>query len=249
LHLTPRVGDGMPAHTGAPPRQEDFLLGDLCGVRYRSETQEKFSYIAPQPGYDALLPECSVKYPLALDEGQMVVAAMPGAQIMGKIILPYSDPGDIDHFSSIHSNPPGIITDHPALVFHSYGKGKVIYSTASLESAEFSRPIFINLLKQLQLPFSFEADAPGCVEVTLFHQADKRRYIISLLNFQKDLPNLPVDGIKVRLRLSGKTPEKLYLCPEEKILPYTYADEIEFAAPRLETFQMFSLEYTGISDQ
>lgn len=225
-------------------RQPDFRLSDVFGVQYRGETPEKFTYVAPTPGHEALAPECSVSYPLALDEGQVVVRAAEGAQILGTIVLPYSDPTDIDHFSSIHSNPPGVPTDHPALVYHRYGKGQVIYASASLESSEFARPIFINLLQQFNLPFSFAAEAPGCVEATLFHQPDRQRFILSLLNFQKELPNIPVEGIQVRLRLNGKTPGQLYLCSGDEPLPYQVTGNgIEFVAPRLETFQMIALSY------
>ena len=89
------------------------------------------------------------------------------------------------------------------------------------------------------------ADAPASVEVTLFQQADQNRLIINLLNFQKDLPNIPVDGIKVRVRVPGMTPGELALLPEGSEVIYSYwTDVVEFESPRLETFCMFSLEYT-----
>ena len=34
--------------------------------------------------------------------------------------------------------------------------------------------------------------------MTVFHQPDRHRYLLSLVNFQKDLPNIPVEGIDVR---------------------------------------------------
>jgi hypothetical protein len=231
--------------TEAGQRQADFMLTDVMGVHYQGETKEKFTYSAPQPGFEALMPEFSQKYPLGLEESQVLVSAQPGAQIMAKITLPYTDPADFTRFSSIHSNPPGIPTDYPSLVMNSYGKGKVIYSAASLEGVEYARSIFINLLNLFQQPYSFEADAPASVEVTLFQQADHNRFIINLLNFQKDLPNIPVDGIKVRVRVAGLTPGMLALLPDGEEMSYSYAgDIVEFESPRLETFRMFSLEYS-----
>ena len=41
-------------------------------------------------------------------------------------------------------------------------------------------------------PFSFEVDAPAAVEVTLFHQPDKRRFIVNLVNEQEEAPPIPV---------------------------------------------------------
>ena len=244
------VSKGAALVTADGVRQPDFLLSDVFGVHYRGETAENFTYIAPAPGFEGILPECSLKYPLALDESQVVVEAVQDAQALATIVLPYSHPADLDHFSSIHSNPPGRPTGHPALVYHRCGKGQVIYAAASLESAEFSRPVFIHLLKHFGLPFSFEVEAPGCVEMTLFHQAEKQRYIISLLNFQKELPNIPVEGIKVSLRLEGKTPQQLRLCPEGQALDYEWKDgQIEFTAPRLETLRVFELSYSRLANK
>ena len=36
--------------------------------------------------------------------------------------------------------------------------------------------------------------------MTVFHQPDRHRYLLSLVNFQKDLPNIPIEGIAVRMR-------------------------------------------------
>jgi beta-galactosidase GanA len=238
------VSKGASLLTETGRRQPDFMLGDVFGVRYQGETQEKFTYAAPEAGFDSLMPEFSKKYPLGLEESQVIVSTRDNARVLAKIVLPYTDPADITRFASIHSNPPGIPTNYPSLVMHSYGKGNVIYSAASLEGAEYARSIFINILKLFQQPYSFEADAPASVEVTLFQQADQNRLIINLLNFQKDLPNIPVDGIKVRVRVTGMTPSELALLPEGPEMMYSYWDDVvEFESPRLETFHMFSLEY------
>ncbi len=238
------VSRGASLLTETGQRQSDFMLGDVFGVSYRGETGEKFTYAAPEAGFELLMPEFSKKYPLGLEESQLMVSPQDHTQVMARIVLPFTDPADFTRFASIHSNPPGIPTNDPSLTMHSYGKGKVIYSAASLEGAEYARPIFINLLALFQQPYAFEADAPASVEVTLFQQADRKRFIINLLNFQKDLPNIPVDGIKVRLRVAGMTPGKMALLPEESEMMYSYWENVvEFESPCLETFRMFSLEY------
>ena len=238
------VSKGASLVTEKGNRQPDFLLSDLFGVSYQGETKEKFTFVAPIAGGEAIMPEYSIKYPLGLEEGQLIVSAREDAQVLAKIVLPYTDPTDIDHFSSIHSNPPGVETDYPALVKHAYGKGQVIYSTSSLESAWYAQGIFVAILRLFQQPFTFEADAPGSVEVTLFTQPEKQRIIINLLNFQKDLPNIPIEGVKVRIRMAGKKPGLLELLPEKTRIDYEFNNDIvEFKAPKLETFAMFALEY------
>lgn len=226
-------------------RQDNFMLSEVFGVDYLGETQEKFTYLAPEDEFNTLMPYYSKRYPLGIEDGQVRVIAGENTRVLAKITLPFTDPADARQFSSIHSNPPGIATDTPGLVMHPYGEGTAIYSSASLESADYARSIFTNTLGLFQQPYSFEADSPGCVEITLFHQAEKRRLVICLLNFQKDLPNLPVDGVTVRVRLLGMVPGQLKLVPEESQVAYRYrGDVLEFESPRLETLRMFVLEYS-----
>ncbi len=225
-------------------RHPDFLLADVFGVNYQRMTVGNHTYLAPETGFENLMPEFDQIYPLELDQSQAIVQVDGDAQVLAKIVLPYTDPADIHHFSSIHCNPPGIPTDYPALVWHSYGKGKVLYSSSSLEGEPFPGQVFINLLAHFEQPFTFQADAPSSVEVTLFDQPLNHRKIINLLNFQKDLPNIPIDGIRVRVRLTDATPLALTLLPGNTSIDYSFQEGIiEFTAPRLETFAMFSLRY------
>jgi hypothetical protein len=174
----------------------------------------------------------------------MVVEAQPDAQVLAEIVLPYTDPADPLRFASIHNNPPGRYTDHPAVVFHRFGEGQCVYVAGDLESADPHRDLFIHLIRFLSGPFSFAADAPKCVEVTLFHQAEPQRYLLSLVNFQKELPNVPVEGIRVRVRRDHRTPQRLLVLPQEEKWGFeVQGNYVEFTAPRLETLLMLALEY------
>ncbi|MFH0797301.1 MAG: beta-galactosidase trimerization domain-containing protein [Candidatus Omnitrophota bacterium] len=243
-------------------RQKDFLLADLFGVSYAGETKERFTYIAPAEGSQDLFADFSQKfadfsqkYPVGLDSYQMKVKALPGAKVLGYLVLPYTNPADTTRFASIHSNPPGVQTDQPAVVFNKFGKGKVLYAAGEIESSELDihRDIFSRFLKLLVSSYSLEAEAPKSVEVTTFHQRKKRRYLINLLNFQKELPNIPVAGIKISLKLKspsipllqrGRRGIRLVVLPDEKILKYKLTDGyVEFGVPKLNTFMMLALDY------
>ncbi len=226
-------------------RQKDFLLADVFGCSFVGETEESKTFISPSPGKAAdLFGGYTSKYPAMLDDAQLIVKSTGTSQVLATLVLPYTNPSDTSKFASIHSNPPGIPTHHPAVLMNQFGKGKVIYATGDIENNEIAREIFIQLLKQLFDRFKVEANAPVSVEVTTFDQPDKKRYLISLINFQKDLPNIPVDNIKLRVRLDGKVAKRLLLLPEEKPLPYEKnLDVVELSVPRLETFHMLSLEY------
>ena len=94
-------------------------------------------------------------------------------------------------------------------------------------------------------PVMFEADAPKCVEVTVFGQPDKRRSIISIVNFQEQLPNLPVHGVKVRVKLDGESPVRLLALPDEEEHPYKVeGGYVEFTVPVLQDFAIYAL-YTA----
>ena len=53
--------------------------------------------------------------------------------VLGTLKTPYTDPGDRRTFASIHSNPPGILTDYPSIMERSFGKGKVIWLAIPFE--------------------------------------------------------------------------------------------------------------------
>jgi len=94
-------------------------------------------------------------------------------------------------------------------------------------------------------PFSFEASAPGCAEVVVFHKPDERRYLINVVNFQSEIgaPNIPVNGIKLRVRVKGR-PKKMLSQPEGKDVPFRQDGEYVVAkVPRLQTFRMLTLDY------
>ncbi|MDD5707904.1 MAG: hypothetical protein PHR35_18455, partial [Kiritimatiellae bacterium] len=64
------------------------------------------------------------------------------------------------------------------------------------------------------------------------------------LNFQKDLPNIPVEGIQVRLWLNGKKVRSVMTLPEQEPVSHTIdADHLLFAAPKLTTLIMFAVDF------
>lgn len=90
----------------------------------------------------------------------------------------------------------------------------------------------------------FDADAPPVVEVVLFHQLERRRFLVNLPNSQQEPPNVPVDGVCVRVRTGERRVRRVLVLPEEMELRHTRSgDYVEFTAPRIETFRMVAMEY------
>lgn len=229
-------------------KREDFGLSEPLGISYLGETKEKYTYIAPTEEGTNFLPRLSPKYPLSVHSSQIMVRTKGLTRVLATITLPYTDPSDPDYFSSIHSNPPGVSTEYPSVTLNEYGKGKVLYVAADLETMGFEvhRKIFTSLVRMLSpKPFSFEVDAPKPVEVTLFRQEDKNRDLISLLNFQTELPNIPVKEIRLRVKHDRRrNPKRLLLLPEERDIAFEVRDGcVEFVVSELGTFSMLALEY------
>ena len=225
-------------------RQEDFLLADVFGLSYEGETEENYTYIAPTEDFEEHFAGYSRKYPLGLGSSQLRVAAKSGARVLGTLTMPYTDPADPSRYASIHSNPPGIATSDPAVVLHRFGKGKVLYVAGEIESSELYADIVANFIRMLGGDFCFEAQAPQSVEVTAFRQAENNRIVVNLVNFPKDLPSSPVDGIKMKLNIGGREVKRVVLLPDGTAVDHESAGgRVSFEVPRMETFAMLAVDF------
>jgi hypothetical protein len=226
-------------------RQPDFMLADVFGASCDGRTDEDYTYIAPVGRGAALLPDYSAQYPLGLWSTQVKLRAQPESETLGLAALPYSLPREPRRFASIHSNPPGEVTDRPALVLNRYGKGLVIYAAMPIETNPAYDGIVAGLLRFLAArPFTVEAAAPRAVEITAFHQGRRKRYLVNLLNFQEQLPNIPARGIAVTLRTGRRKVRRVLKLPQEKPLPFRAANgSVTFTVPRLDNFVMAAVEY------
>ena len=81
------------------------------------------------------------------------------------------------------------------------------------------------------------------VEATLFHQADRNRYVLNLVNFQHTLPNVPVEGIEVRLRLQRRVQSVQALPSGRALRLRRKGNAVSFTAPRLDTLLMLAVNH------
>jgi len=228
---------------GEKGKRSDFLLSDVIGVSCKGETKEGVTYISPAQENPSLFGDITSQSPLLLFHQQIIAEPLNKEEVLAKITLPYTDPADRTRCVSIHSNPPGVETEHPAIVWRKFGNGEVIWVAGPLEMVgeERHREFFLRLIRSLVGEgFSFEVDAPKAVEMTMFKQEDG--YIINLLNFQSELPNIPVFDMKVRIKKDGKAFKKALILPEEVDLPIKEKEGFwEIEVPRLDTFLMIKI--------
>lgn len=223
--------------------RKDFGLADVFGVTLKSPSWTAWPhYVAPVGDDASLFGDFSPNYPAFARTTGQEVAVRPGsgARVLATTTLVWPAP-DATRFSSIHSNPPWQATERPEIVLNTFGRGRAIYCASPIETVDSLSATIVRLVRRLEDRLSFEADAPSAVELTLFHQPERHRYRLSLVNFQKDLPNIPVVDIPVRLRLPAKVVRVVQL-PGDRAIEHTEADGVvRFTAPRLETLAMFAV--------
>ncbi|MBK9138494.1 MAG: beta-galactosidase [Verrucomicrobia bacterium] len=215
--------------------QPDFMLGDVFGVSLvKADWGDRDHYVAPTDAGQADFADWDQKYPAYVRGPMMDARARPGATVLATRTLPWPAP-DARSFSSIHSNPPWIATDQPEVVWNEFGSGRAIYSASALEEVETLHESVGRLLRRLCGAPTCEVVAHPAVEVTLFHQPDRRRYVLSLVNFQKDLPNSPLVNVPVTLRVTGRVGRVEWLPSGRRLSFRAGPDGARFVVPRLET--------------
>ncbi len=222
-------------------QQDNFMLADVFGVSLvKADWSPRRHYISPTASGQQFFAEYDAKYPAFCEGYGFEVRAHEGVEVLATTTLPWPR-DDSSRFSSIHSDPPWKPTDLPEIVSHRFGAGHVIYGSSLIENLDTLRETYIRLLHYLEDTYRFEATAPSSVEVTMFHQPDRQRYTVSLVNFQDPLPNIPIDGIEVRIRIPETVKQVTQLPGEQEIRFTKRADEVVFRSPRLETLAMFAV--------
>jgi hypothetical protein len=177
---------------------------------------------------------------------------LPGAEALATITLPFAPPAQGrpigSRFGAIHSNPPALTpgTD-PGIVWNIYGKGKTVWVAAAIESsneAVNARLVSALLKRVLPGPYHFEADTHPSVEMTLFHQAEKKRLLAGLLTMQQQLPPFPV-AATVRVQVpSGRKITAVAHLPERRPLKFKAAGPyVQFDLEPFNALSMALIEY------
>ena len=158
--------------------------------------------------------------------------------MLARIKLPYTIQ-NTPRYASIHSNPPGVMTDWPAVVRRRVGRGEVIWSAQPIEKER--QAVYGETLCHLLALMGFESrlhtGAPRIVELTAFEDENAVRVNIARLNsdFEGALP-----AFSVSLRC-GDIREVVRL-PEGERVPFERdGDETRFTARALDLFDMYEL--------
>jgi hypothetical protein len=180
------------------PRLAELLGVEFAGVCEQPQTVESFTYMEPTEAGKALFEGFSALAPLSVPMPQYRVQVRDDAEttVLATLTLPYTVP-NTPEFAAIHSNPPGIHTDSPAVLERAVGRGRIFYAAAPIEMNRpyMSRQAVARIFDHLVGERRFYSDAPKMVE-TLGWEKDGALYI-ALLNEQEEPPIVPVHDITI----------------------------------------------------
>jgi hypothetical protein len=231
----------------APP-----LIEEIFRIKYENYSEQTVTYVSPtEEGLPTFRGEYTKQYPLAMFEPQPLYSGKAAGKVLGTITLPYTIPNPKSNFSSmppeisevqkdlnapkykfasIHSNPPGIFTDSPAMIVTEYGKGKIFYSTLPIERAkrEQHSDIFAGIIKMLmngKPPVFSTDDAPEPVEFILFDDPEKKVKLLGLINIQEGFHTIPVHDFTISV-YSESSPKEVLVLPDKTPALFVYENNL-----------------------
>lgn len=218
------------------------LLSALLGAKCVGITESGYTYVAPTKENEECFVEFNEAYPLPFECHLPLVSLPSDTVAQAYIKLPYTLPKE-RRFASIHSNPPGILTEHPALVIKEYGKGRVIWSAAPIEGdgRYIYRRIFARLISRLVSRDAFTVDAELSSKTELVSFEGDDCVTVSAVDLSYDEERRISAGGRISCRVS-RVPTSVQLLPEGKSVPFKYADgRVEFSVEPFDLFVMYRI--------
>ncbi|MGL4738515.1 MAG: family 10 glycosylhydrolase, partial [Cellulosilyticaceae bacterium] len=213
-------------------------LLELLEARHEGMTAHNVTYMRPTVSGQSFFLEFDEALPMAVQSAQQLMHFEGDHEVLAHITLPYTMTARRE-FAAIHSNPPGIHTQMPAVVLKQVGKGKVLWVAAPIENARpnVSRLVVKRMIKGLCHELAFASNAPACVEI-LGWQKDGKQYFAAI-NQQETAPIAPMYHIQIVVP---------YLIKEAKIveknilLNISYADgKTTIELPEVQIFEMIEV--------
>jgi hypothetical protein len=184
--------------------------------------------------------------------GTLALAGLTGGAAIANVVQPYSQTwGNANEreWVSIHSSPPWRETDTPAIVENKFGAGRCVYCAADIETVESegNDRLLAHLIRSLaDGPLSFGAETYPAIQMSVFHQADRKRLLVCLLNGQAVLPPVPAGTVNFRVALpKGAVAAKVVELPGGGAVESRVENGSVFAAAKnVELFAMLAVDYT-----
>ena len=206
----------------------NFQLADVFGVDFTGKYSDKVTY----SGVEEILARNAA--PLA--------SARPGTEVRMKLSMPDFPAGDPELYTAIHSDPPGEMTDYPALTVNRFGKGKCVWIAAPIlilrqnTQRQFGAALFAEFLPQI---VSGQSRLNPCAEFTMLKSSDGKEHIVAVVNMQNDLPAIPLTDIELKFKVEFDFKAVIRVSDGKNIDFERDGDCIKIKIPRLEYAEFF----------
>lgn len=237
------------------------LVEEVFGGKIKGRTDETITYMAPVKETETMFGEYSRKYPLTMYSSAYLLEGADKGKVLAKLTLPYSlqastflvcadlelqvevDPADPrNEPASMHSDPPGIETDYPALMEADYGKGKFVWACAPFENTTLTQPrkVFTNLISRYVKEKAFSSDdTPYVIEYQLWE--DEESKYLWAINLQYADEVLPVYDFSISI--AGEKPKKIVRVSDGKEIDYTYSEgKITIHIDKIDLYEVFDIQ-------
>ena len=212
----------------------NFLLADVFGVDDTGADTGGCSYLALPGGF-------------LFADGISPLAKASTAKVHAYVNLPDYPVNDPEHYVSIHSNPPGKNTSFAAMTEHTYGKGVCFWFHSNAlgidrhSHREFARSFFARHLE----PFVIHAEnLHVSTEITLLRSTEHDARLLGIVNYQDELPNIPLRDVRLTIRMpGGRAVKRMIRASDGKEQEFHMEnDSLSFAIPRLGYGEIFELQ-------
>ncbi len=225
-------------------KNSDFALSEIMGVHYIGDADWNISYMSPKKEAKDVFSYYREDYPLSVSGRQTKIALDDNVTVLATRADTIDNPKEINRFSSAISNPPYIFTDEPSLTMNNYKKGKVLYSCGAIESAKNHSPkvVFSNIINKLIENPTIKTNAPTPVHVNLFADEENEKYLLNILNFQEQLPVIPVYDMEVWINTNGRTISSAVYVSDKRPCKFEEKDNgYVFYIDKLDQFEMIEI--------
>ena len=226
--------------------EDTKVIERLLGARFRGWTDTGMVYMAPTDVGAEIFCDFTKKYPFPT-EMSLPMIEVEGAEVLATMTFPYTKTGE-RRFASIHSNPPGIPSDIPAMLTKKLGRGTVIWSACPIEND--TRRSHRKLLKRLIAhcidlnALSVRTNAPRQVELVTFRRENDT--LISAVDLLCTDELLPVPKFTVEVKCT-KPAKVVRIGGKDRAdaeIPFTWADGyVKFDVNSFVMFEMYRIKY------
>lgn len=219
------------------------LLQTFFPVQITGRTKETQTYLAPSDAAQPIFDWYNQGFPMPFECTCPLIAPISpdtGTETLATLTLPGTARSE-RQFVSIHSDPPCRTTEHPVMLYRSFGTGKVIWSALPLENETMYdyRNTLLRLIDTKFAPdYTVSAAAPKTVEVVSFRT--KNAILVSCVHLFEDDYAETFPGFEIRVRCNQ--PTSVQLLPEETQVNYIYENgQVVFRTRDLHLFDMYRI--------